>query len=84
MLSKYNLYVGGSYDGTNYTLYGENVPGLQNSKMIGENENYPYEGVIKYSNDSQKGTYYNTCKRSFVEKYVDEYSQKITSDKYPI
>ena len=84
LLSKYNLYVGGSYDGTNYTLYEENATGLQNSKMIGANENYPYEGVIEYSNDNQKGTYYNTYKGSLVEKYVEEYRQKITSDKYPI
>ena len=35
MLAKYNLYVGGVYDGTTWTAYGTEVTGIQNSKMIG-------------------------------------------------
>ena len=37
MLSKYNLYVGGSYDGTTYTAYGTEATGKQDSSMIGYN-----------------------------------------------
>lgn len=37
MLSKYNLYVGGSYDGTTYTAYGTEATGKQDSSMTGYN-----------------------------------------------
>ena len=35
MLAKYNLYVGGEYDGSAWTAYGEEVTGKQNSNMLG-------------------------------------------------
>ena len=35
MLSKYNLYVGGEYDGSSWTAYGDEATGIQNSTMLG-------------------------------------------------
>ena len=35
MLSKYNLYVGGEYDGSTWTAYGDEATGKQDSSMLG-------------------------------------------------
>ena len=35
MLTKYNLYVGGKYDNSTWTAYGDEATGIQNSTMLG-------------------------------------------------
>lgn len=50
MLSKYNLYVGGSYDGTTYTLYGEEATGKQDTSMYGHNPTTSIStGTLEYA-----------------------------------
>ena len=53
MLAKYNLYVGGSYDGTTWTAYGDEATGIQHHTMIGfEGYDKIRNGVIKFAETS--------------------------------
>ena len=79
LISKYNLYVGYSYDGSNYTPLNYNVV-KQSSLARGYYGEFPYVGVIKYSETPYWGeipsTYpgiyvYNS--NSLLYSYVQEY-----------
>lgn len=68
MLAKYNLYVGGEYS-SNWTPYGNEATGKQNSAMIGWSlSGPPYKGVTAFSNN---GSAYSG---SLIESYLDNYS----------
>ena len=52
MLSKYNLYVGGSYNGT-WTAYGTEATGRQDSTMLGwSSSGLPYNGISAFSSSA--------------------------------
>ena len=78
LLSKYNLYVGGSFDGTTRTEYGEEATGIQDSTMVGAadsegNPLLPWKGVTAYSDITQEGTDLTDYENSIVKQYVDNY-----------
>ena len=51
MLAKYNLYVGGKYNGSSWTAYGEEATGKQDLNMIGySSKDLLYKGITKFSN----------------------------------
>ena len=79
MLAKYNLNVGGtSSDIFNYVPY-EFPTGLQDINSNGYKfdsngrEDFPFTGVVQFSNDSKKGENYSSYKGSLVEEYVNTY-----------
>ena len=73
LLSMYNLYVGGSHNGSTWTAYGSEATGMQNSTMIGvpSDWSYPRNGTTAFSNS---GIDYNG---SIVEGYVNNYKTKL-------
>ena len=77
-LAQYNLYVGGSYDGTNWTEYGEEATGIQDSSMLGYISGQSLrKGTTAFSSDEQKGTNYSDYSGSIVEEYVNTYKTKL-------
>lgn len=74
MLAKYNLYVGGKYENSTFTAYGDETTGKQDSTMLGfVSSGQPYLGVTAFSdNDS----YYTG---SIVEAYVNNYNTYLTT-----
>ena len=78
MLTKYNLYVGGSYEGS-WTPYGEEATGLQNSTMLGRplDGSYPRRGTSGFATSVywgsvSEGTYIydnNSTLYNYVEYY---------------
>ena len=86
MISKYNLYVGGEYDGTTWTEYNEEKTGLQNVNMIGQtaDETYPYRGTTVFSSDEQKGDNYSSYKGSIAEQYVNNYKLYLETSRVTI
>ena len=78
LLSMYNLYVGGSYAGNSWTIYGEEATGMQESDMRGWVSGQSVaKGTTKFSDYSQKGTNYSDYEGSIVEKYVNNYKSEI-------
>ena len=74
MLAKYNLYVGGYYDGSVWTEYVEGTTGIQNSNMIGHiKSGQPANGATPFSNTTHKGDQLSDYKGSIVEGYVNDY-----------
>ena len=73
MLAKYNLYVGGRYDGDleEYVPYGNEQTGLQDASMTGHN------GVVAYS---ENGNSYGTS--SAKDNYITGYIGKLENLKY--
>ena len=73
MLAKYNLYVGGRYDGDleEYVPYGNEQTGLQDASMTG------YNGVVAYS---EQGNNYGNSYAN--ESYIAEYIGKLEDLKY--
>ena len=81
MLSKYNLYVGGTSDSSsNYNAYGSSATGIQNSAMIGwVAGSTKWQGTIEYSNSTQKGTNYSDYNGSVVQSHVNNYGSYLNS-----
>ena len=51
MLAKYNLYVGGEYNGSSWTAYGDEATGKQDLNMIGCSSKVQlYKGTTEFSN----------------------------------
>ena len=92
MLSKYNLYVGGSHDGSSLTAYGEEATGIQDSTMLGwvsgqtvrngttafSSTNYWYSGGLK----AEYGTSYPAYvydSNSTLYNYVESYRTYLES-----
>lgn len=78
-LSKYNLYVGGSYDKLNQTwvAYGEEATGFQSEQMkgsIGEDED---NGTTAFSTKEIHGVSYTDFVGSIAEGYVNNYVSKL-------
>ena len=81
MLSKYNLYVGGEYDGSTWVAYGDEATGKQDSSMRGylSLDLNPKKGTIQFSNSvywsSTVSTYpaYVYNKNSLLYSYVENY-----------
>lgn len=73
MLAKYNLYVGGRYDGDleEYVPYGNEQTGLQDASMTGHN------GVVAYS---ENGNSYGNS--SAKENYINRYISKLEALKF--
>ena len=83
MLAKYNLYVGGEYN-SSWVSYGSNATGRQKSNMIGYTTSQnSRNGVVGFSDSSQKGINYNDYSGSIVELYVNNYV-KILEEEYSI
>ena len=81
MLAKYNLYVGGSYDGSTWTAYGAEATGKQDSTMLGYVAGQSIRnGTTVFSSDTQKGTNYSDYSGSIVEGYVNNYKTILESD----
>ena len=86
MLAQYNLYVGGEISGqTNqYTEYGNEATGLQDSNMLAyyEDSSAPheriYKGVTVFSSEDINGENLNSYEGSIVESYVSAYNEKLT------
>ena len=80
LLTKYNLYVGG-YSSNNFEWYpyGDEATGMQDSNMRGyiANEDFDINGVTPFSSDEEKGTNYSDYKGSIVERYVNNYKNKL-------
>ena len=69
MLSKYNLYVGGKFEKSTWTAYGDEATGKQDSTMLGfVSSGQPYLGVTAFSNTN------STYAGSIVEGYVNNYN----------
>ena len=80
MLAKYNLYVGGEYNGS-WTAYGDEATGKQDSTMLGLVESgLPYIGTTVFSSAAQKGTNYSDYSGSIVEGYVNNYKNILESE----
>ena len=83
MLAKYNLYVGGEYN-SSWVAYGSNATGRQKSNMIGYTTSQnSRNGVVGFSDSSQKGINYNDYSGSIVELYVNNYV-KILEEEYSV
>lgn len=67
LLAKYNLYVGGSYDGDldEYVPYGNEQTGLQDASMTG------HSGVVAYS-DSGNSYGSSSAKENYVARYISK------------
>lgn len=85
MLAKYNLNVGGIYNGE-YIPYGNNVTFIQNANMIGYNENRDATryGVILYSDEEQQGLTLSDYSDSIAEVYVKKYEQYLINGSVPV
>ena len=79
LLSMYNLYVGGEYNG-GLVPYGRTATGMQNSSMLGYLSGQTIRrGVTVFSSDSQKGDNYSSYNGSIVEGYVNNYKNLLES-----
>lgn len=86
LLSKYNLYVGGTYNSQTKEelVYEKGATGLQDEKMIGyhtEGDDKTYQGVTNYSDVS--ALYENSKVKKYVDTYV-EYLKDEVEDKQQI
>ena len=85
MLAKYNLYVGGVYDGTTYTFYGEEATGIQNKDMRGYVGTNMRLGVAAFAsteywiNFAKNYPIYVYNSNSFVYNYVEGYRDYLES-----
>ena len=83
LLSMYNLYVGGIYDGDNFIPYGTEATGMQDSRMIGEFDGYgvnnPIKGVTPFANEDFRGTNPSDYSASLAEYYVNNYKAVLQS-----
>ena len=84
MLSKYNLMVGRNLlSSTNIENIDEQTEGygFQNKTMLGgiytDKIEYPVNGEVFYSSDTEKGENYNSYHGSIVEKYVNLYKENL-------
>ena len=85
MLAKYNLYVGGEYNGS-WTAYGEEATGKQDLNMIGySSKGKPYKGTTKFSNtnywSSTVSSYpsYVYNENSLLYSYVENYKTYLST-----
>ena len=72
MLAKYNLYVGGVYDGSSWVAYGSEATGIQDLTMLGDVSGQSIKNgttSFSYSGNSYSG--------SIVEEYVNNYKNKL-------
>ena len=84
MLAKYNLYVGGKYENSTWTAYGEEATGRQDPTMLG----YVFEQSVrngtvnfsatKYWEEVSKGTYIYDS-NSLLYQYVENYKTYLES-----
>ena len=75
LLSMYNLYVGGVFDGSKWTAYGAKATGKQDSTMLGWVSGQSIiNGTTAFSNTS------STYAGSIVEGYVNNYKTILESD----
>ena len=75
MLSKYNLYVGGEYDGSSWTAYGDEATGKQSELAKGWLDGaVEWYGTTAFSNTN---SYYEG---SIVEGYVNNYKTILEAD----
>ena len=84
ILAKYNLYVGGFYDGSTWTAYGEEATGIQDSTMFGygsgqsvRNGTTPFSSSEYWGNVSS-GTYVYDI-NSIIYNYVENYKVYLES-----
>ena len=85
LLSMYNLYVGGDYDGTVWTAYGGDATGKQDSTMLGYVSGQSVrKGTTAFSSATQKGTKYSDYNGSIVEGYVNAYKEILEGEEYGI
>lgn len=80
MLAKYNLYVGGEYNGSAWKAYGTKATGIQDSTMLGyKSSGAPYSGTTVFSStaywSSTVSTYptYIYDSNSSIYNYVENY-----------
>lgn len=74
LLTVYNLYVGGDFDGVTCVPYGDEATGRQHPEMRGYISGQTIrKGVTVFSNAQQKGTNYSDYVGSIAEKYVNNY-----------
>ena len=79
LLSMYNLYVGGEYNG-GLVPYGSAATSMQNSSMLGYLSGQSIRrGVTVFASDSQKGDNYSSYNGSIVEGYVNNYKNLLES-----
>ena len=75
LFSMYNLYVGGEYNGSSWTAYGDEATGKQDSNMLGRvKSGTPFKGTTAFSNDS------TTYEGSIIEGYVNNYKTILEVD----
>ena len=83
LLSMYNLYVGGTYDGNSFVPYGTEATGMQDSRMIGEFDGYgeanPLQGITPFADESFRGTNPSDYSASLAEYYVNNYKAVLQS-----
>ena len=80
LLSMYNLYVGGVYNG-GWTAYGDKATGKQDSTMLGYVSGQSIRnGTTAFSSSTQKGTNYSDYSGSIVEGYVNNYKTILEED----
>ena len=85
--SKYNLYVGNSYNysADKLTAYGGTATGLQDSTMLGTvSSSNIYNGVTPFAATNASGSYSVAYEGSIVEKYVNNYEKILESKGVPI
>ena len=87
LLSKYNLYVGGTYDWNNgvWNVYGAEATGLQEPTMKGQgigDAAFTRKGTTPFSSSTQKGTNYSDYNGSIVETYVNNYKNLLENKFY--
>ena len=81
LLSMYNLYVGGEYNGSSWTAYGDEATGKQDSTMLGNVSGQSIRnGTTAFSSSTQKGTNYSDYSGSIVEGYVNNYKTILEED----
>ena len=75
LLSMYNLYVGGEYNGSSWTAYGDEATGKQDSTMLGNVSGQSIRnGTTAFSNTN------STYAGSIVEGYVNNYKTILEKD----
>jgi hypothetical protein len=85
LLSMYNLYVGGSHDGSTWTAYGAEATGKQDSTMLGYvSGQSTRKGATAFSSSSKKGINYSDYSGSIVEGYVNAYKEILEGEEYGI
>ena len=86
MLAKYNLYVGGEYNNSNWTAYGDEATGKQDSTMLGYVEGQTIrKGTTEFSNtnywSSTVSSYpaYVYDSNSLLYSYVENYKTYLST-----